>query len=160
MAKMRSSCRMNHRQTKQRQAILDAIERHGGHLTADEIHQLVKQRHPHLSLGTVYRNLHLLARQGVLLELDFGLAVTYFETNKDPHFHLICRICGKIEDAVLPIERGLAALVRRAAEADGFLIEEPRLDFIGVCPACRPKRSKASPPERAHNSLLNFKKTS
>jgi len=151
---------MNHRQTKQRQAILDAIERHGGHLTADEIHQLVKKHYPRLSLGTVYRNLHLLARQGVLCELDFGLAVTYFETTKDPHFHMICRICGKIEDAILPIERGLAALVRRAAKADGFLIEEPRLDFIGVCPACRPKRSQASPPEQTLKSLLNFKKTS
>jgi len=159
MTKMGSSCRMNHRQTKQRQAILEALERHGGHLTADEIYQLVKRRHPHISLGTVYRNLHLLARQGVLRELDFGLAVTYFETIKDPHFHLICRMCGKIEDAILPIERGLAALVRRAARAEGFLIEEPRLDFIGVCPACRSKRSKASPPKRMLKTMLNFKKT-
>ncbi|MCI0665514.1 MAG: transcriptional repressor [Acidobacteria bacterium] len=150
---------MNHRHTKQRQAILDTLEHHGGHLTADEIYQLLKKRHPRLSLGTVYRNLHLLARQGILRELDIGLAVTYFETAKEPHFHLICRICGKIEDAILPIERGLAALVRRAAKTDGFLIEEPRLDFIGVCPACRSKRTKATPPERMLNRLSNFKKT-
>lgn len=150
---------MNHRHTKQRQAIIDALERHGGHLTADEIYLLVKRRHSRLSLGTVYRNLHLLARQGILRELDFGLAVTYFEMAKEAHFHLICRICGKIEDAILPIERGLAALVRRAAKKDGFLIEEPRLDFIGVCPACRSRRSKAAPPERTFNRLSNFIKT-
>jgi Fur family transcriptional regulator, ferric uptake regulator len=160
MDKMVSSCRMNHRHTKQRQAILDAIEHHGGHLTADDIYQLVKRRHPRLSLGTVYRNLHLLARQGVLRELDFGLSVTYFETTKDPHFHLICRICGRIDDAILPIERGLASLVRRAAKADGFLIEEPRLDFIGVCPACRSKQAKASSSRQTRTANVHLKKTS
>ena len=148
---------MNHRHTKQRQAILDVLERYGGHLTADEVYQLVKRRHPRLSLGTVYRNLHLLARQGILREIDVGFAVTYFETAKEPHFHLICRICGKIEDAILPLERGLAALVRRAAKTDGFLIEEPRLDFIGLCSACRTKGPKTAPPGGTLNRLSNFK---
>ena len=51
---------MNVRNTKQRQAIFEAIENHGGHLTADEIYKLVKRRFPRLSLGTVYRNLRVL----------------------------------------------------------------------------------------------------
>jgi Fe2+ or Zn2+ uptake regulation protein len=128
---------MNHRNTKQRRVILDTVERHGGHLTADEIYRLARRRHPHLSLGTVYRNLRVLADQGAVRELDFGMAVTYFETTKDPHYHLICRLCGRIVDVELPIERGLEKLVMRAPGASGFQIEEHRLDFIGVCSACR-----------------------
>lgn len=57
---------MKVRNTKQRQAIFEAIEHHGGHLTADEIYRLVKRRFPRLSLGTVYRNLRVLVARGGL----------------------------------------------------------------------------------------------
>jgi Fe2+ or Zn2+ uptake regulation protein len=138
---------MNIRNTKQRQAIFEAIECHGGHLTADEIHRLVRRRFPRLSLGTVYRNLRLLVAQGGLRELDFGMAVTYFETTKNSHYHLICRVCGSIVDADIPVERGLQSVVGQASNLGGFCIEEHRLDFIGVCAACQsgPVKSTRSP---------------
>lgn len=100
---------MNLRNTKQRQAILDAIETHGGHLTAEEVYRIVKRHHPRLSLGTVYRNLRILVGQGVVRELDFGMAITYFETTKDLHYHLVCRVCGGIVDVEMALEK-----------ADGF----------------------------------------
>ena len=134
---------MNIRNTKQRQAIFEAIEQHGGHLTADEIYKLVKRRFPRLSLGTVYRNLRVLVEQGNLRELDFGMAVTYFETIKDSHYHLICRVCEGITDVEAPIEPGLNALVAKARGIGGFQIEEHRLDFIGVCASCRSKPKRA-----------------
>jgi Fe2+ or Zn2+ uptake regulation protein len=138
---------MNVRNTKQRQAIFEAIESHGGHLTADEIYRLVKRRFPRLSLGTVYRNLRVLVAQGGLRELDFGMAVTYFETAKDSHYHLICRVCRNIADADIPVERRLKSVVGQARNLGGFKVEEHRLDFIGVCAACqsRPEKSKRSP---------------
>jgi Fur family peroxide stress response transcriptional regulator len=134
---------MNIRNTKQRQAIFVAIEQHEGHLTADEIYKLVKRRFPRLSLGTVYRNLRVLVDQGNLRELDFGMAVTYFETNKDSHYHLICRVCGRITDVEAPIESSLNTLVEKTRGIGGFQIEEHRLDFIGVCASCRLKPKKA-----------------
>jgi Fur family transcriptional regulator, peroxide stress response regulator len=136
------SISMNVRNTKQRQAIFEAIERHGGHLTADEIYSLVKRRFPRLSLGTVYRNLRLLVAQGDLRELDFGMTVTYFETTKDSHYHLICRVCGSIADADIPVEPRLQSVVGQASDLGGFCIEEHRLDFIGVCAACQSKPEK------------------
>ncbi len=139
---------MNHRNTKQRRVILDTVERHGGHLTADEIYQLARRRHPHLSLGTVYRNLRVLAAQGAVRELDFGMAVTYFETTKDPHYHLICRVCERIVDVEMPIERGLMKMVMRTPGIGGFQIEEHRLDFIGVCAACRNSDKKGPAKQR------------
>src|SRR5499426_1808974 len=115
---------MNIRNTKQRQSIFEAIENHGGHLTADEIYKLVKRRFPRLSLGTVYRNLRVLVAQGNVRELDFGLAITYFEAVKDSHYHLICRVCLKITDAEMPLELRVKALVARAPDAGGFRIED------------------------------------
>jgi Fe2+ or Zn2+ uptake regulation protein len=135
---------MNVRNTKQRQAILEAIENHGGHLAADEIYRLVRRRFPRLSLGTVYRNLRVLVAQGGLRELDFGMAATYFETAKDSHYHLICRVCGSIADADIPVERGLQSVAGQARNLGGFRIEEHRLDFIGVCAACQSKLRKTN----------------
>jgi Fe2+ or Zn2+ uptake regulation protein len=134
---------MNIRNTKQRQAIFEAVERHGGHLTADEIHKLVKRRFPRLSLGTVYRNLRVLVALGCLRELDFGMAVTHFESIKDSHYHLICRVCGSISDVEAPIEPCLNTLVAKARGIGGFQIEEHRLDFIGVCASCQSKPKNA-----------------
>ena len=135
---------MNLRNTKQRQAILDAIETHGGHLTAEEVYKIVKRRHPRLSLGTVYRNLRVLVGQGVVRELDFGMAITYFETTKDTHYHLVCRICGGIVDVEMALEKKLMALVERAKVVGGFQIEEHRLDFVGICPVCQAKPARAA----------------
>ena len=141
------SISMNIRNTKQRQAIFEAIDGHGGHLTADEIYRLVKRRFPRLSLGTVYRNLRVLVARGDLRELDFGMAVTYFETAKDSHYHLICRVCGSIADADIPVERRLQSVVGQARSLCGFRIEEHRLDFIGVCASCqsKPRKTGRSP---------------
>ncbi len=135
---------MNYRNTKQRQAILDAIEGQGGHLTAEEIYKSVKRRHPRLSLGTVYRNLRVLAEQGSVRELDFGMAITYFEMVKDIHYHLVCRVCGGISDIEMELERKLMALVERASDTDGFQVEQHRLDFVGVCKSCQLRPARAT----------------
>lgn len=140
---------MNLRNTKQRQAILDAMEAHGGHLTAEEVYKIVKRRHPRLSLGTVYRNLRVLTQQGTVRELDFGMAITYFETTKDTHYHLVCRVCGGIVDVEMALEKKLMKLVTQARGEGGFMIEEHRLDFVGICEACQVKPAKAAKQIRA-----------
>ncbi len=135
---------MNLRNTKQRQAILEVIETHGGHLTADEVYKIAKRRHLRLSLGTVYRNLRVLVEQGAVRELDFGMAITYFEAVKDIHYHLVCRVCNGIADVEMELERKLAKLVKRSADVGGFQIEQHRLDFVGICERCQNKPAKAA----------------
>ncbi len=134
---------MNLRNTKQRQAILAIVEGRRGHLTADEIYQLVRRQFPRLSLGTVYRNLRVLVEQGSVRELDFGMAITYFEAARESHYHLICRVCSQIADAELPVERRLHTVATKISGLGGFQIEEHRLDFIGICAGCQAKPPKA-----------------
>ena len=147
---------MIYRNTKQRQAILDAIEGHGGHLTAEDVYKIVKRRHPQLSLGTVYRNLRVLAKQDFVRELDFGMAITYFESVKDTHYHLVCRVCGGITDMAMELERKLMRVVERSSDATsdfgGFQIEQHRLDFVGICHSCQSNAASsliAGKPKRA-----------
>ncbi len=140
------------RQTRQRQAILEIIEQRGGHLTADQIYGLARKKFPRLSLGTVYRNLRVLASQGRVRELDFGVTFSYFEAAKGQHYHLICRVCGHIADLEGRIENKITAMVQRSRHAAGFMIEDHRLDFIGVCPQCQAKTS--SPGKQQQSSKL------
>lgn len=128
---------MQYRRTKQRQAMLEALERHGGHLTADRIYALVKPLFPRLSLGTVYRNLRVLMTQGKIRELDFGSGFSHFEIAKDAHYHFICRMCRHVEDADAPVSREFTTFIQRSARAANFKVEDHRLDFIGLCQACQ-----------------------
>jgi Fe2+ or Zn2+ uptake regulation protein len=134
---------MQYRRSRQRQAILAAIESEGGHLTADRICALVRKKFPRLSLGTVYRNLRVLIAQGHVRELKVGAAFSYFELAADSHYHLICRLCGHVADAEVPFDDQLTRLIHRSRKVSGFQIEEHRLDFIGVCPDCQPKAARS-----------------
>ena len=132
---------MQYRRSRQREAILTALERQGGHLTADQIYLLVKAKFPRLSLGTVYRNLRILTAQGAVRELDLGQTYRHFELAKEAHYHLVCRSCGQVEDAEMPVDEAINLLAERSLVANGFKVEQHRLDFVGVCRDCqRPKK--------------------
>ncbi|MGE5577510.1 MAG: Fur family transcriptional regulator, partial [Syntrophothermus sp.] len=52
--------------TRQRQIILEELKNVTTHPTADEVYEMVRRRLPRISLGTVYRNLELLAEEGII----------------------------------------------------------------------------------------------
>ena len=56
--------------TKQRKVILEELRKLKTHPSADEIYNIVRERLPRISLGTVYRNLEILSDAGVILKLD------------------------------------------------------------------------------------------
>lgn len=58
------------RQSKIRQAIYEAVVTHPVHPTAEYVYEYLKPQHPSLSLGTVYRNLGILAEQGLVRKLS------------------------------------------------------------------------------------------
>lgn len=67
---MTTDTRPEVRMTKQRRVILDTLRSTETHPTADEVYRLVQKQIPRISLGTVYRNLDLLARCGSIRKLD------------------------------------------------------------------------------------------
>lgn len=52
------------RNTKQRKLILEVVQAHQDHPSADQIYAEVRKLDPKISRGTVYRNLNLLADNG------------------------------------------------------------------------------------------------
>jgi len=122
-----------HRLTPQRRAILDAIQASDKHPTAAQIYARVKEAHPKVAFGTVYKALDLLSRTGQVLQLEFGDGASRYDRRTDRHDHAICTRCGRLVDldVTLPAE-----LERDASHASGFLIRQHTTQFFGICPDC------------------------
>src|SRR5258708_37392624 len=58
--------------TAQREWILETFLNHRGHVSAEELYQKAKEKHPHVGFATVYRTLKHMIRCGLARELDFG----------------------------------------------------------------------------------------
>ncbi len=125
------------RNTKQRRLIMEELRKSTSHPTAADLFAVVRGRMPKISLGTVYRNLELLVRNNLALKLEQGGCEARFDGNVDGHHHVRCSICGRVDDIeCLPV----APIPGEIESRNGYEILACRLDFIGICPACRKQR--------------------
>ncbi len=126
----------HHRQrnTRQRRVILEELQRLRSHPTAVDLYELVRQRLPKISLGTVYRNLELLSRQGTIRKLEFGGEEARFDGDLTRHEHVRCVRCGRMDDIHGP---PLDLPLQQADDCSGYQILSYRIQYAGVCPACQ-----------------------
>ncbi len=96
------------------------------HPTAEDVYEMVRRRLPRVSLGTVYRNLELLAEAGAIQKIGTAGTRKRFDGNSRPHYHLRCLSCERVSD-------------REAEGLGGFTVIGHSLEFCGFCPACRKK---------------------
>ena len=124
-----------YRVTPQREAILAAMADSPDHPTAEAVHRRLLPDIPDLSLATVYKTLTALKACGEVLELQFSNQDNRYDAARPkPHPHLICQGCGAVTDPDLP---DVEAMAQALAEVTGYAITSHRLDFFGLCPACR-----------------------
>jgi Fur family ferric uptake transcriptional regulator len=129
------------RLTRQRQILLDLIDKTGQHLDAERLYLLAREKDPKLNRVTVYRTLKLLKYSNLVDELDlmhYGGDQHYYETrNKGEHAHIICLRCGKVEEFFgEPLQK-----LRRQVEAHfGFQIVLARTEIGGYCSHCQALR--------------------
>lgn len=124
------------RQTRQRQAVIEVLRASREHPDAAWIHGQVRGSLPSVSLGTVYRTLDALVRDGVVLTIErAGQATRYdYRREGEDHHHAVCRGCGAIFD----VEAEALPCVPVAALPAGFRVTEVRLEFMGLCAHCGP----------------------
>ncbi len=99
-----------------------------------EIYDSVRTGFPTIGLQTVYNTLHAIAQRGLVMELPFSSA-TRFDKNMKPHANLVCRGCGRIEDAEFESDH-FEAMLRRVIQATGFAADGQRIDVYGMCTGC------------------------
>ncbi|MBN2126654.1 MAG: transcriptional repressor [Deltaproteobacteria bacterium] len=123
--------------THQRQVILDEIQKAHDHLTADEIYARVRKRLPRISLGTVYRNLDLLATCGFINRFGSEYPQMRFDGNTREHYHVICTRCGCLEDAPFePSDNDLENLENALGRLTRYGVFGHKIEFFGLCRAC------------------------
>lgn len=130
-----------YRLTRQREAILNYLATTDDHPSAQKILHEAKKGYPGLSLATVYNTLETLARMGLIKILDFQAMENRHETNLIPHINLICTFCGKIQD----FEEGSTIHADEVKQRFGFQVEDFRLEYYGICSACRARASRGDP---------------
>jgi len=126
----------NMRLTTQRQVILEELGKVTSHPTANEVYDMVRKRLPRIGLGTVYRNLELLADSGVILKLEVGGTQKRFDATVDPHYHIRCAACGKVDDIDIPVQEHINVA---AMDASKYEVLGHHIEFTGICGSCREK---------------------
>ena len=121
------------RNTKQRTVILNKLREVTSHPTADEIFSMTRETLPRISLGTVYRNLELLTRQGEIKCLENGASQMRFDGVPFPHHHVRCTVCGKINN--LNVSLQLPDI--HDIKAEGFSLTGVQVVFEGICDKCK-----------------------
>jgi Fe2+ or Zn2+ uptake regulation protein len=144
MSQKADSSEPQRRNTHQRALVLASVQSRCDHPTAEDVYQDVMRDDPRVSRATVYRNLHLLVNNGTILSIktDGG---ERFDRRVDEHAHIMCTVCGRVEDAPFPDQPDLKDVVARAT---GYAVSACSIVYEGVCPDCQ-KAAMQSKSERA-----------
>ncbi len=120
------------RSTRQRTAVLDALQRAPEPLSAQDLHAQLGRS---VGLATVYRALQGLVDSGQVdvFRRESGEAL-FRLCNPVHHHHLLCQRCGRVEEIdACEVEPWAARVARRR----GFTLAGHQADIFGVCPRCQ-----------------------
>ena len=120
--------------SRQRESIRNFLAGRCDHPTAETVYQNIRREYPTISLGTVYRNLTLLAGLGEIQKISTGAGPERFDPNTAPHYHFICTHCGNVTDLKVS---GLDHINILAGQDFDGEIEGHSAYFYGTCALCR-----------------------
>lgn len=122
--------------SKQRELILNTVKSNTVHPTADFIYDYLKKDNPNLSLGTVYRNLSQLVSHGYIQKVSMPGFPDRFDGNVVEHNHMICDVCGNIEDIHSNTLKNIPSIISEELDVE---ITSCNIILHGVCKNCKDK---------------------
>jgi len=125
--------REGQRVTVGRRAVVEALLSAEGHLSADELAAVVQGAHPGLHRATVYRSLEALETAGLVEHVHLGHGRSVYHLADDLHQHLVCEVCGSVEEAPADL---LATVARRLRRDHGFVMRPYHFAVLGRCRLC------------------------
>lgn len=121
------------RYSKQRETVLEILRSTKKHPTASVIYERAKESIPNISLGTVYRNLAELTRNGTILAFKAADGSEHYDATVAPHPHLCCEACRQIVDLEIPF---VEEFVTKSAAHTGAALTGHHIVFYGQCTDC------------------------
>lgn len=137
---------MVQRNTRQRTEIIDLLDDLDEFRSAQQLHEILRQRGSTVGLATVYRAVQTLSERGdvdVLRTAD-GESVYRRCGTRRHHHHLVCRRCGSTVEVDGPGAEEWASSVGRA---HGFTDITHTIELFGICADCRGKDARIGVPE-------------
>lgn len=125
------------RYSHQRELILEAVKSVKTHPTADMIYEMLRKTETNLSLGTVYRNLNLLAANGDITPLYTGDDKVHYDGDTSSHRHFVCKKCKKIIDIFIKPE-----IPDEIINKMNLFVEEEKTVYYGQCRECTEPASR------------------
>ena len=119
------------RYSRQRELILNYLQSTKSHPSAEMVYNSLKKEHATLSLATVYRNLKLLAQDGILNCIP--LPVERYDGNQSEHPHFWCKSCNQLMDME---EEGFRETMEHIRCNSAHQIERCEILFTGICKNC------------------------
>jgi Fur family peroxide stress response transcriptional regulator len=119
------------RYSMQREMILNTLKESADHPNAETVYQRVQKKAPHISLGTVYRNLNQLCEAKEIISIETDDSSVHYDGNPVPHRHFVCTRCGKIVDLFIQKE-----FPDELSEM-GLIVEAEKCIYYGVCNKCK-----------------------
>jgi Fur family peroxide stress response transcriptional regulator len=140
--------RGDRKRSKKRDAILEFIQSTTSHPGAQWVYDGLKAEIPGLSLATVYRNIKLFQREGLVISVGVVDGEERFDGRVEPHPHFVCSCCGKVMDydaPELPAEffRILENLEGAVHTQRGFVVDYRKTLFSGLCAGCSEAKNTA-----------------
>ena len=123
------------KQFRKRNAILECLRSTDTHPSADMVHEMLRPDHPDISLATVYRNLSLFKKQGLIQSVATVSGIERFDANTNPHVHFICSNCDAVMD--LPQIEVPQRLSCDVESCSGCQVSSCQLTFTGLCGNCQ-----------------------
>lgn len=125
--------------TKPRLKILEYLMVHHNHPTASTIFEEISEDKPAYR-ATVYNNLNKLVDAGIVTEIKNGDDSLHYDYFVKPHFHIICKKCGKIADVYYPDFGKIESQMRTEADKQtGFVTTSSHVEIFGLCSDCQNK---------------------
>ncbi len=122
--------------TPQRLKILSIIDKEG-HVGIEGLYTRMYDEFPSISLATIYKNINQMMEKGLIEEIKLPAQKSVYEIVKEPHLHMVCDRCRKVEDIVL----GTDKIIEEAEKISGYTVTDSFITLRGVCPACREKNA-------------------
>ena len=124
---------MIRRNTIQCALVLEAVNKLSCHATADEVYNALVKEHPHISRGTVYRNLQRLSDLGEIRKREIPGSADRFDHICSNHYHAKCVKCGRVFDVDMEYKTDLEKSIK---DTHGFLFAGHDIVFRGICSEC------------------------
>jgi len=122
----------NLKATPQRTAIAHSLDNHG-HLSVEQLYELLKQSFSTLSLATIYKNINIMTKNSFVSEVKIPEQKSVYELTKAKHSHFVCRNCNEVHDIAFDLDE----IIQNASKKTESTIESAHLVFSGVCHQCK-----------------------